>query len=79
MHAAHKQAMTSNKLIITQQAHYSTGMSLNIENPVLISLIKITSLQEIHLVKLFIQLWMDKGPALSPCTVASFFVSNIEA
>jgi hypothetical protein len=37
-------------------------MSLNIENPLLIPLFKITSLQEIHLVKLFIQLQVAKGP-----------------
>jgi hypothetical protein len=60
MHAAHKQAMTSYKLIITQQTH--NVIILNIENPLLIPLFKITSLQEIHLEKLFIQLQVAKGP-----------------
>ena len=62
MHAAHKQAMTPYKLIFTQQAHYSTGNITEHRNPLLISLYKITSLQEIHLVKLFIQLQAAMGP-----------------
>jgi hypothetical protein len=62
MHAAHNQAMTPYKLIITQQAHITQqAISLNIENPLLVPLYKITYLQKIHLVKLFIQLQAAKG------------------
>ena len=52
MHAAHKQAMTSYKLIITRKTH---NVIEHRKIPLLIPLFKITSLQEIHLVKLFIQ------------------------
>jgi hypothetical protein len=55
------QAMTPYKLIITHYRHITQqAISLNIENLLLISLYKITSLQEIHLVQLFIQLQAAK-------------------
>jgi hypothetical protein len=47
---------------ITTQHVTQQTISLNIENPLLIPLYKITSLQEIYLVKLFIQLRVGKGP-----------------
>jgi hypothetical protein len=76
MHSAHKQAMTPYKLIITQQAHYSTGNITEHRKSAINSTLKNNFFARNSFSKVIYSATGSQG-TLSPFTVASFFLSNI--